>query len=200
MGSRLGRLLLVGVCPTPYGGPGCPAPPWGAGAMFAPDPLWGAGLPRPHVGGWGGGLLISIERARPTHVYKPAEALAIGGGGRGAAGQGANRRFQVMFRKFSGPGDGCRRVPTARAGVAPSGAAFDAAVLVFSRWWSTRAWRCMGKRRLPPSRRCGAHDGIPRGCSDARAVCAGALARACPMSLSGPKCWQHRVVRPVKRP
>ena len=152
MGSRLGRLLLVGVCPTPYGGPGCPAPPWGAGAMFAPDPLWGAGLPRPHVGGWGGGLLISIERARPTHVYKPAEALAIGGGGRGAAGQGANRRFQVMFRKFSGPGDGCRRVPTARAGVAPSGAAFDAAVLVFSRWWSTRAWRCMGKRRLPPSR------------------------------------------------
>ena len=29
-----------------------------------------------------------------------AEALAIGGGGRGAGGKGANRRFQVMFRKF----------------------------------------------------------------------------------------------------
>ena len=84
--------------------------------MFAPDPLWGAGLPRPHVGGWGGGLLISIERARPTHVYKPAEALAIGGGGRGAAGQGASKQAvsdyvsQVLFQ-----GAGSRRVTTARA-------------------------------------------------------------------------------------
>ena len=87
--------------------------------MFAPDPLWGAGLPRPHVGGWGGGLLVSIERARPTHVYKPAEALAIGGGGRGAAGQGANRRFQIMFRKFcfrkQAAGGFRRRGPTRRA-------------------------------------------------------------------------------------
>ena len=69
-----------------------------------------------------------------------------------------------------------------------------------SRQWSTRGRRGMGMRRLLASRRHGAHDGIASSCADARVVCVSALARACSMSHSGPKCWQHRVVRPVECP
>ena len=42
----------VVVCPTPYGGPGCPAPTWGAGAAFALPPLPpGAGAAGPAAEG-----------------------------------------------------------------------------------------------------------------------------------------------------
>ena len=64
---------MVGVCPTPYGGPGCPASPWGAGAdirarsgpavvagsrlrhiligiLLGPAPVWEGGGRRPHAG------------------------------------------------------------------------------------------------------------------------------------------------------
>ena len=37
-GSGWVASFLFDVRPVPYGGPGCPAPPWGAGAMFAPLP------------------------------------------------------------------------------------------------------------------------------------------------------------------
>ena len=108
--------------PTPYGGPGCPAPLRGAGALLAlaPGPLWGAGLPRPHVGGWGGGRLIS--RAEPLAFLSPRRPRQRRGG-RGAAAAAACTqagRFRVMFRnspKFQGivAAGGSRQAPTAQA-------------------------------------------------------------------------------------
>jgi len=108
-----------------------------------------------------------------------------------------------VFRKFASRVSGNRQQAGsdgASLGVAPSGAAFDAAVLVFSWWWGTRAWRWTGKHRLLAPRRHGAHDGIASSCADARVVCVSALARACPMPYSGLKCWQNRVARPVEHP
>ena len=72
-GEPAGSTASVGVCPTPYGGPGCPAPPWGAGAdirarsgpavvagsrlrhiligiLSGPAPVWEGGGRRPHAG------------------------------------------------------------------------------------------------------------------------------------------------------
>jgi len=65
----LGRCsrACAGMFPTPYGGPGCPAPPWGAGVVFAPVPVCarpftgGRAAPPPR-GGLGRILVRALER------------------------------------------------------------------------------------------------------------------------------------------
>ena len=58
-----------------------------------------------------------ISRARPTHVYKPAEALAIGGGVAGQRGREQTGGFRLCFASLQVvfQETGSRRVPTARA-------------------------------------------------------------------------------------
>ena len=113
-------------------------------------------------------------------------------------------RFEHGFESWKGFLARKEEKPTSRAlRVAPSGAAFDATEChCTGLFWPccTRAWRCKETRRLQASRRRGVRDGVPRGCRYARAACAGPLPRACPMSHSSPRCWQHSVVRPVERP
>jgi hypothetical protein len=67
-------------------------------AVRRAQPLW-----------WPEGL-ISIERARPTHVYKPAEALARGGGvaGRQQQQQHAADVEQALANARAVRGRGCR--------------------------------------------------------------------------------------------
>ena len=79
--------------------------------------------------------------------------------------------------------------------VAPSHAAFDAAVLVFSRRWGARAWRGMGQRRPSAWRRHGARRGNPGRYGCTCAASASSLPRGWPILLSSP-----RIVAPWCRP
>ena len=91
---------------------------------LAPGPLWGAGLPRPHVGGWGGGRLIS--RAKPLAFSSPRRPRQRRRG-RGAAAAAACTqagRVRIALHKFAcfkacalqgGAGSLRRRGPTRRA-------------------------------------------------------------------------------------
>ena len=82
---------MVGVCPTPYGGPGCPAPPWGAGADIRArsGPAVVAGSRLRHI-------LIGI-RSGPAPVWE-------GGGRRPHAGSGTTRRVLGAGRTVSEDG------------------------------------------------------------------------------------------------
>jgi len=85
---------LVGVCPTPYGGPGCPAPPRGAGADIR-----ARSGPATVAACWGSRhrhILISI-RLGPAPVWE-------GGGRRPHAGSGTTRRVLGAGRTVSEDG------------------------------------------------------------------------------------------------
>ena len=219
--------------PTPYGGPGCPAPAWGAGGdIRGQSPIggrlllgFGVGLGRVHIAltkacasreVYSGArsktrLLVILSLVRfmlfSFHRAGARSRLTARGGTRqrrrGSRGGGAAACMavsgyvsQVLFQE-AGSRLRQREEPRRRAFGREAGFDINGGT---SRQWSTRGRRGMGMRRLLASRRHGAHDGIASSCADARVVCVSALARACSMSHSGPKCWQHRVVRPVECP
>ena len=62
----------VGMRPTPYGGPGCPAPLWGAGAMshsMCARPLMGGRAAPPPRGGLGSCLFDFVEGEAPRVFF-----------------------------------------------------------------------------------------------------------------------------------
>ena len=140
-------------------------------------------------------LAFSSPRRRSPEAGQRRRGVA---GRRRARRRGGFTTFQSLGVLFQEAGN--RRAPTARA-ASRLRALRSMRPYWFFRALGTHARGGMGQCCRPSSSgRRGALDGLPHGCIDARVACAGALARACPMSHPALHRLQHSVVRLAECP